>query len=607
MAWRYPVLYDVIVIGGGHAGCEAAHAAAKMGRRTLLLTMNPYTIAQMSCNPSIGGTAKGHIVREVDALGGLMGKTIDHTGIQFRMLNTKRGPAVQSPRGQADKEAYKQWMKQRLETTDCLEIKQGMCEEIVVEDGAVRGVISREGIFFEAPSVVVTTGTFMQGLIHIGEINFPGGRCGEPPSEGLSKSLASHGIRLGRLKTGTPVRVHRRSIDYSLTEVQPGDDWVYFSYDEKAPRLPQVPCHIVYTTVETKKVILENLHRSPLYSGKIQGIGPRYCPSIEDKVVRFSGRDCHQVFLEPEGLNTEEVYTSGISSSLPFDVQYAIVHSIPALKNAEIIRPAYAIEYDYVLSGQISFSLESKTISGLFFAGQVNGTTGYEEAAGQGLLAGINAALKIDGKAPLILTRDTSYIGVMIDDLVTKGVDEPYRMFTSRAEHRLLLRQDNADVRLRHHGYDVGLISQEQYGRLLEKKRAIASEPDRLANLHKTFNGKVCSLAQLLARPELCYRDLIALFPDLVVDYGDDTNTQIEVQIKYKGYIARQVEEVERLATIEEIELPSAIDYHAVTGLSTEAKLRLTKTRPLNLGQASRIPGIAPADISVLMVALKRG
>ena len=605
MAWRYPIPYDVIVIGGGHAGCEAAHAAAAMGRRTLLLTMNLYTIAQMSCNPSIGGTAKGHIVREVDALGGLMGKAIDSTGIQFRMLNTKRGPAVRSPRAQADKQAYMRWMKRRLETTASLEVKQGTCEEIVVEGGTIRGVTSREGVFFEAPCVVVTTGTFMQGLIHIGEISFPGGRCGEPPSEGLSKSLASHGIRLGRLKTGTPVRIHRRSIDYSRTDAQPGDDGVYFSYDEKAPRLPQVPCHIVYTNAETKRVILENLHRSPLYSGKIKGVGPRYCPSIEDKVVRFADKEGHQVFLEPEGLDTEEVYTSGISSSLPFDVQYAIVHSIPALRNAEIMRPAYAIEYDYVLSGQISFSLESTAISGLFFAGQVNGTTGYEEAAGQGLLAGANAALKVRGLPPLILTRDSSYIGVMIDDLVTKGVDEPYRMFTSRAEHRLLLRQDNADLRLRHLGYEAGLISKEQYDRLLEKKRIIASELFRLASIRKTFNGKNCSLSQLLARPELSYRDLLALFPDLVVDYGDDTNTQIEVQLKYEGYITRQVAEVERLSMIEEVKLPSAIDYHAVAGLRTEAKLRLSKTRPLNLGQASRIPGIAPADISVLMVALK--
>lgn len=606
MAWKYPHSYDVIVIGGGHAGCEAAYASAKMGCRTLLLTMNPYTIAQMSCNPSIGGIAKGHIVREIDALGGLMGKAIDHTGIQFRMLNTKRGPAVQSPRGQADKEAYKQWMKHTLEKTPSLEMKQGTCEEIVVEGGAIRRVISREGVLYEAPAVIITTGTFMQGLIHIGDISFEGGRCGEPPSVGLSSSLSSQGIHLGRLKTGTPVRVHKRSIDFSLAEVQPGDAWVYFSYDEKAPRLPQVPCHIVYTNAETKKIILANLHRSPLYSGKIKGIGPRYCPSIEDKTVRFADKDRHQVFLEPEGLNTEEIYTSGISSSLPFDVQYAVVRSIPALKNAEIIRSGYAIEYDYVTSGQITASLESKQISGLFFAGQVNGTTGYEEAGGQGLVAGINAVLSLKKQPPLILTRDTSYIGVMIDDLITKGIDEPYRMFTSRAEHRLLLRQDNADLRLRHHGYALGLITQEQYDRLLIKKNIIATEPARLASVYKTFNGKSCTLAQLLARPEITYRDLYTLFPDVVTDFGDDTNTQIEIAIKYEGYISRQVAEVERLSTIETVILPPSLDYQQVTGLRTEAKIRLSKTRPHTLGQASRIPGIAPSDISVLMIALKR-
>lgn len=606
MAWKYPTSYDVIVIGGGHAGCEAAYAAAKMGSRTLLLTMNPYTIAQMSCNPSIGGIAKGHIVREVDALGGLMGKAIDSTGIQFRMLNTKRGPAVQSPRGQADKEAYKQWMRHALEKTPSLEIKQGTCEEIVVSDNAIRGVISREGIFFEGSCVIITTGTFMQGLIHIGDINFPGGRCGEPPSTGLSSSLQANGITLGRLKTGTPVRVHRRSIDFSLAEVQPGDDWVYFSYDEKAPRMPQMACHIVYTTPQTKQIILDNLHRSPLYSGKIKGIGPRYCPSIEDKTVRFADKDRHQVFLEPEGLKSEEVYTSGISSSLPFDVQYAIVRSIPALKNAEIIRSGYAIEYDYVISGQISYTLESRSVSGLFFAGQINGTTGYEEAAGQGLLAGMNAVFKLKGEEPLILSRDTSYIGVMIDDLITKGVDEPYRMFTSRAEHRLLLRQDNADVRLRHHGYRAGLICQQQYDRLCAKKQVIATEPKRLSTVYKMFNGKSCSLCQLLARPEITYKDVLTLFGDVVNDFGEDTNAQIEIAIKYEGYISRQVAEVERLSSVEEIFLPDDFDFQKVIGLRTEAKLRLSKTRPKNLGQASRVPGIAPSDISVLMIALKR-
>lgn len=606
MTWRYPVHYDVIVVGGGHAGCEAAYAAATMGARTLLLTMNPSTIAQMSCNPSIGGIAKGHIVREIDALGGLMGKAADHTSIQSRMLNTKRGPAVQSPRAQADKEAYKRWMKQRLETTPLLDMKQGTCEEIVTEQGKLVGISSREGVTFLAHKVIITTGTFMQGLIHIGDVSFPAGRGGEPNCMNLSKSLESIGIRLGRLKTGTPVRIHRRSIDYSLTEEQPGDDWVYFSYDERAPRLPQVPCHIVYTTQETKQVILDNLHRSPMYSGKIRGIGPRYCPSIEDKIVRFSDKIRHQVFLEPEGLDTEEVYPSGLSTSLPFDVQYGIIRSIPALKNAEIVRPAYAIEYDYVTSGQIDYSLESKNLSGLFFAGQVNGTTGYEEAAGQGIIAGINAVLSLQGQPPFIPSRDSSYIGVMIDDIVGTGIDEPYRMFTSRAEHRLLLRHDNADLRLRGFGHQFGLISDEQYNRLVTKQTAIATEPQRLDSLFKFFNGKSCSLMQLLARPELSYTDLQALFPEDIKDFGADINAQIEISVKYSGYISRQHAEVERLRTVEQIHLPKEIDYHEIKGLRTEAKLRLSKARPHNLGQASRIPGIAPSDISVLMIALKR-
>ena len=607
MVWRYPVQYDVIVVGAGHAGCEAAHAAARMGMKTLLLTMNPSTIAQMSCNPSIGGIAKGHIVREVDALGGIMGRAIDATGIQFRMLNTKRGPAVQSPRAQADKEAYKTWMRRYLEGMPSLEVKQGMCEALDVTDGRISGVITREGVLYPGSCVVVTTGTFLKGLMHIGEQSFPGGRGGEPAADNLSASLEEHGIALGRLKTGTPVRVHRRSIDFSLVEAQPGDDWVYFSYDEKVEKLPQVPCHIVYTNEETKRIILTNLHRSPLYGGKIKSIGPRYCPSIEDKMVRFSDKDRHQVFLEPEGLSTEEVYTSGLSSSLPFDVQYALVRSIPALRNAEIVRAAYAIEYDYVKSGQMDFSLESTKISGLFFAGQINGTTGYEEAAGQGILAGINASQKVKGEPPLVLTRDTSYIGVMIDDLITKGVDEPYRMFTSRAEHRLLLRQDNADIRLREDAYRVGMVSKEQYERVLAKKELIANEPVRLRNIFTCFNGKSCSLEQLLARPELTYKDLLTLYPQDIKDFGEEINTQIEIAIKYEGYISRQTTEVARLAQIEEIDLPDAFDYAQVRGLRTEAKLRLSKVRPHNLGQASRVPGIAPSDVSVLMIALKRG
>lgn len=607
MLWKYPTKYDVIVIGGGHAGCEAAFASAKRGAKTLLLTMNISTIAQMSCNPSVGGIGKGHMVREIDALGGLMGKATEATGIQFRMLNTKKGPAVQAPRAQADKDAYRVDMRQRLEKCDLLDIKQATVEELVIEDGKIQGVISKEGLTYDAEAVIITSGTFMRGLIHMGEVNLSGGRAGDPPSVGLSASLERHGIQLGRLKTGTPVRIHRRSIDFSLTEEQPGDRGVRFSFDPSEGRsLPQVSCHITYTTPETKEIIQKNLHRSPLYSGKIVGIGPRYCPSIEDKVVRFADKERHQIFLEPEGLTTEEIYVNGVSSSLPFDVQYQFLRSIPALRNAEIMRPGYAIEYDYVTSGQIHFSLESKTINGLFFAGQINGTTGYEEAAAQGLIAGINAAQKLANKDPIVLKRSEAYIGVMIDDLVTKGVDEPYRMFTSRAEHRLLLRQDNADLRLRRLGYTLGMISEEQYARLVAKETAISKESERLAKTYKAFEGKNCSLSQLLQRPECSYSDLLHHFPEQVVDYGEDTNLQIELTLKYAGYINRQETEVEKLAHIENIRVPEGIDYTKITGLRTEARLRLSKVRPQNLGQASRIPGISPADISVLMIALSR-
>lgn len=607
MIWKYPQEYDVIVIGGGHAGCEAANIAAKQGAKTLLLTMNISTIAQMSCNPSVGGIGKGHMVREIDALGGLMAKAIEATGIQFRMLNTKKGPAVQAPRAQADKDAYRVDVRQRLEKIDNLDIKQATIEELIVEDDIVRGVISKEGLAYHGKTVIITSGTFMRGLIHMGDVNMAGGRAGDPPSVGLSASLERCGVKLGRLKTGTPVRIHKRSVDYSLTEVQPGDEGVRFSFDPRESKeMPQVPCHITYTTLETKKIIQENLHRSPLYSGKIVGIGPRYCPSIEDKVVRFSDKDRHQIFLEPEGLTTEEIYVNGVSSSLPFDVQYAFIRSIPALRNAEIMRPGYAIEYDYVASGQMHFSLESTKISGLFFAGQINGTTGYEEAAAQGLMAGINAVQKIRSKQPIILSRSEAYIGVMIDDLVTKGVDEPYRMFTSRAEHRLLLRHDNADLRLRRLGYELGTISNEQYARLVAKEEAIKREEERLAHTHRPFEGRVATLSQLLARPELAYDDLLRHFPNDVQDYGAETNRQIELIIKYAGYISRQTGEVEKLAHVENIRVPEEFDFHNVCGLRTEARLRLSKVRPTNLGQASRIPGISPADISVLMIALAR-
>lgn len=606
MDWTYPETYDVIVVGGGHAGIEAAHAAARMGKKTLLLTMNLSSIGQMSCNPSIGGIGKGHMVREIDALGGLMGKAIDQTGIQYRLLNTKKGSAVQAPRAQADKEKYRQWMKHALELTRNLDMKQGTVEELFVEKGAICGVGIKEGIRFSGKTVVITSGTFMRGLIHIGDHNLDGGRLGDPPCIGLSSSLEKHAIRLGRLKTGTPVRLLKSSIDFSLAEEQPGDEGVRFSFDGPCQRLPQVSCHIVYTTEETKRIIKENLHRSPLYGGKIKGVGPRYCPSIEDKIVRFHEKERHQLFLEPEGLDTEEIYVNGMSSSLPYDVQYAFVHSIPAFRHAQIMRPAYAIEYDYVLSGQIDYSLESKAIRGLFFAGQVNGTTGYEEAAAQGLLAGINAAQQCENTPPLILRRDEAYIGVMIDDIITKGVDEPYRMFTSRAEHRLLLRQDTADIRLREYGYQLGLITEEQHQRLLFKRAKIEEEPQHLQSIYKQYDGKVASLKSLLARPEISYQTLVQLFPDEVSSFGEEVDIQIEMAIKFEGYITRQQQEVERLKSIELIHLPQEINYMEIKGLRTETKLRLSSVRPRTLGQASRIPGIAPSDISVLLILLER-
>jgi tRNA uridine 5-carboxymethylaminomethyl modification enzyme len=604
--WKYPKIFEVLVVGAGHAGCEAAHAAARMGAETLLLTMNLDTIGKMSCNPSVGGTAKGHIVREIDALGGLMGKVADRRSIQFRMLNSSKGAAVRSPRSQADKAAYALEMKHRLEKTERLEIKQGTSEALVVENGKIAGVVTQEGIEYRAKTVILSSGTFMRGLLHIGQTNFSGGRGGDKASMGLSPNLESLGFRLGRLKTGTPPRINRRSVDFSKCEEQSGDEGVFFSYDEPEERMPQIPCHITYTTPETHEIIRKNLHRSPMYSGTIKGVGPRYCPSIEDKVVRFSDKDRHQIFLEPEGLTTEEIYVNGISSSLPFDVQLDLIRTVVGLETAEVMRPAYAIEYDFVKSDQIYPSLETKIVEGLFLAGQVNGTTGYEEAAGQGILAGINAACKVLGKPPFLLKRSEAYLGVMIDDLIRFDLSEPYRMFTSRAEHRLLLRQDNADLRLRPRSYELGLITRQQYERAVKKRETIDQEIDRLGKIYKSIDGKSTHLAQLICRPDWTYDGAREAFPEHIVNHGSDLNAQIEMELKYAGYIERQKKEVEKLEHLDSVRIPKGIDYQTIPGLRTEARQKLARFTPENLGQASRIPGVTPSDISVLLIAVQK-
>lgn len=613
--------YDVVVIGGGHAGCEAALAASRIGCKTILFAINLDSIANMPCNPSIGGPGKGHLVREIDALGGIMAKIADKTLIQSRMLNTSKGPAVYALRAQIDRKAYQMEMKKTLEQQENLDIKQAEITDIIVENQEVKGVKTHVGAIYNAKAVVVATGTYLRGSIIIGEVKYEGGPDGLFPAKKLSDSLKNLGITLMRFKTGTPARVHRRSIDFSKMQEQPGDKVIVpFSFETKSIDREQISCWLTYTNEETHKIIRENLHRAPLYSGRIEGVGPRYCPSIEDKVVKFADKERHQVFIEPMGLNTEEMYVQGMSTSLPEDVQIKMLRTLPGLENVKIMRTAYAIEYDCIDPLQLKPSLELKSIKGLFFAGQVNGTSGYEEAAAQGLIAGINAAQYVKGKESLILSRSEAYIGVLIDDLVTKGTNEPYRIMTSRAEYRLLLRQDNAEFRLLEKGYNVGLVSKERYQKFLEKKERIENEIKRLQNTTVLPSEKInailekagttpirtgTKLSELIKRTEINY-SVIKEIEGKESSLSEEEERQVEIHLKYEGYIKKQMEQVNRFLNFEDKKIPEDINYSEILGLSLEARQKLEKIRPVSIGQASRISGISPADISVLLVYLRQ-